>query len=248
MPDSGHGGAFPATRFSVLAAARSPEASERAVALDALFTAYWKPVYKFVRLRWSRSPEDAQDLTQGFFAELFERQLLTQFDPAKSHLRTYLRVCLQSFVLNQDKAASRQKRGGNIEHFALDAAAAEAEMARTLDPAKLPSPETLETFFEKEWIRNLFTLAVEDLRGLAESKNKRTAFALFERYDLDGDASASYAELASQYAIAVTDVTNNLAWARREFKRLALDRLQSLCGSEAEFEHEARALFGWSPR
>src|SRR5262249_15016997 len=188
------GESFPLTRLSVLAAARSADTTERSRALDLLFAGYWKPVYKYIRLKFSQAPQDAQDLTQGFFAELLERDLLARFDPAKSRLRTYLRLCSDSFVLNEVKSAGRQKRGGNAVHFALDFAAAEGELgAQTIDPAKIPSLENFEEFFEKEWIRSLFSLAVEDLRNLAALKKKEKAFAIFEEYDLEGNESASYA-------------------------------------------------------
>jgi len=150
------GGRFPVTRWSVVEAARSQNPAERARALETLFGAYWKPVYKYVRLRWNRPPEDAQDLTQGFFMELLERGLLARFDPQKSRLRTYLRLCVDSFAANTEKAARRQKRGGNAAHVPLDFADAEAELRSTsMNPAAIPSPESLEEFFEKEWIRSL---------------------------------------------------------------------------------------------
>src|ERR1700757_4129607 len=145
------GDRFPATRWSVLAAARSADGRERSRAIDTLCAAYWKPVYKYIRLRWNRAAADAQDLTQAFFAELLERELLSRFDASKSRLRTYLRVCVDSFVMNEEKAARRQKRGGNIEHVALDFAGAEEELgAATIDAGSLASPESLEEFFEKE--------------------------------------------------------------------------------------------------
>src|ERR1700676_3361385 len=78
---------FPPTRFSVIEAAQSPDRAERQRALENLCAAYWKPVYKYIRLRWNRPAPDAQDLTQGFFAELLERELLNRFDPTKSRLR-----------------------------------------------------------------------------------------------------------------------------------------------------------------
>ncbi len=243
------GGRFPATRWSVIEAARSREPAERERALEILFAAYWRPIYKYARLRWHRPPADAQDLTQAFFMELLERDLLSQFDPTKSRLRTYLRICLESFAENVEKAAHRQKRGGNALHVALDFETAEGELnAGTMDPAAIPSPESLEEFFEKEWIRSLFTLAVEELRKLSEARGKLTAFQLFENYDLDGEENISYAELAQAYGIPVTDVTNALAWARREFRRIALERLQDICGSEEEFRREARAVFGVTPK
>jgi len=222
---------------------------ERERALETISTAYWKPVYKYVRWRWNRPPNDAQDLTQGFFAELLERELLEKFDSNKSRLRTYLRVCVDSFVMNEDKASRRQKRSGGIPHVALDFAAAEEELGATaIDPAKIASPESLETFFEKEWVRSLFALAVEDLRKLCEQRERARTFRLFEAYDLEGNEKSSYEQLSKDYGISVAEVTNALAWARREFRRIALDRLRELCASEEEFQREARAAFGWDAK
>ena len=239
------GDTFPVTRWSVIDAARSQDPAEQSRALNSLCAAYWKPVYKYVRLRWNRPAEDAQDLTQGFFAELLERDLLAKYNPAKSKLRTFLRLCADSFVMNQLKAANRQKRGGNAAHLALDFPEAESELAgAVVDPAAIPSPDSLEEFFEKEWIRSLFALAVEDLRSLCLERNRERTFQLFEDYDLSGETETSYERLAAEYGIAVTEVTNALSWARREFRRIALERLRELCGSDEEFRREARALFG----
>ncbi len=200
---------------------------------------------KYVRWRWNRPAEAAQDLTQGFFAELLERKLLDKFDFKKSRLRTYLRVCVDSFVSNQDKAGRRQKRGGCTPHVALDFAGAEEEFGATvLDAALIPSPESLEEFFEKEWLRSLFALAVEDLRELCVARERELTFHLFEAYDLEANEKISYQQLSKDYGISVTDVTNALAWARREFRRIALGRLRELCATEEEFQREARAAFG----
>src|ERR1700686_5374078 len=225
--DFQHGGdRFPPTRRSVIEAARSIDAEERDRALEALCAAYWRPVYKYVRLRWNRPADVAQDLTQGFFVELLERELLEKFDSKKSRLRTYLRLCVDSFVMNEDKSGRRQKRGGTMLHVALDFAGAEEELGATvMDPAAIPSPESLEEFFEKEWVRSLFALAVEDLRELCVACERERTFRLFEEYDLAGDENISYDKLAAEYGIPVTDVTNALAWARREFRRGALEGL-----------------------
>jgi RNA polymerase sigma factor (sigma-70 family) len=239
------GDQFPVTRWSVIDAVKSKDPDEQTRALDTLFAAYWKPVYKYVRLRWNRPAEDAQDITQGFFAELLERDLLAKYNPAKSKLRTYLRLCADSFVINQQKAANRQKRGGSATHVALDFQEAESELAgATIDPASIPSPDSLEEFFEKEWVRSLFALAVEDLRQVCAERERDRTFRLFEDYDLSGDPDISYDKLAAAYSIPVTDVTNALSWARREFRRIVLERLRELCGSDEEFHREARAVFG----
>lgn len=238
------GESFPQTRLSVLAAARSKDGAERTRALDLLFTAYWKPVYKYIRLKFSYSPQDAQDMTQGFFAELLERGLLARFDPDKSRLRTYLRLCADSFVLNEMKAASRQKRGGEFVQVALDFSAAEDELrTQVIDPGSIPSSESLEDFFEKEWIRSLFSSAVEDLRAICQQRDRQKVFQLFEAYDLS-EEDVSYSELAANLSMPLTEVNNQLAWARREFRRCALQRLRDLCNSDEEFARETKTLFG----
>ena len=243
------GDRFPPTRRSVIEAVGSIDAEERERALETLCAAYWRPIYKYVRLRWNRPAEEAQDLTQGFFVEVLERELLKKFDPKKARLRTYLRVCADSFVSNEDKASRRQKRGGSVAHVALDFAAAEEELGGpVMDPAAIPSPESLEESFEKEWLRSLFSLAVEELRELCNARQRERTFRLFEAYDLEGHDKISYQQLAKDYSIAATDVTNALAWARREFRRIALERLRELCGGEEEFHREARATFGGNAR
>jgi RNA polymerase sigma factor (sigma-70 family) len=239
------GDRFPPTRRSVIEAVGSIDAEERERALESLCAAYWKPIYKYIRLRWNRPADEAQDLTQGFFVEVLERPLLERFEPKKGRLRTYLRVCVDSFVSNEDKAGRRKKRGGNVPHVALDFAAAEEELdGAVMDPAAIPSPESLEEFFEREWLRSLFSLAVEELRKFCVARDRERSFRMFEAYDLEGHDKISYDQLAKEYAISVSDVTNALARARREFRRIALQRLRELCGSEEEFQREARAAFG----
>jgi hypothetical protein len=85
---------------------------------------------------------------------------------------------------------------------------------------------------------------VEDLRELCAARERERTFHLFEAYDLEGGEKMSYGQLARDYGISVTDVTNALAWARREFRSIALERLRELSGSEEEFHREARAAFG----
>ena len=99
-------------------------------------------------------------------------------------------------------------------------------------------------------MRSLFTLAVEALRRRCAETDKAPAFALFERYDLEGpDAPArpTYEDLARETGMPETQVTNRLAWARREFRRLVLETLEEATGSEEEFRTEARQLLGVDP-
>src|ERR1700726_4518907 len=126
----GRSGQFPATRWSAILAARSKDPAEKSRALEVIVSAYWKPIYKYLRLRWGKPNEEAKDLTQEFFARLIEKDYLSDFNPAKARLRTFLRVCADRFLANGFKAAKRLKRGGGAQHISLDFGAAEAELDR----------------------------------------------------------------------------------------------------------------------
>ena len=237
-------GPFPRTRHSVLEAVRGGDEASRDRACEALAAAYWKPVYKYVRLRWRREPEDAEDLTQGFFAAAFEKGFFERFDPGRARFRTYLRTCLDGFVSKQHAAARAQKRGGAAPHLSLDFVSAEGELTLAPPAADLD----LEEYFHREWMRGLFEQAFARLRARCVETGREAPFAVFERYDLDaGDAAPTYAELGRELGLPVTQVTNHLSAMRRELRRHLLEALRDLCASDEEFRHEARLVLGREP-
>jgi RNA polymerase sigma factor (sigma-70 family) len=241
-----HPDAFPVTRYSVVRAMSGADADARAAALDALVRGYWRPVYAYIRLRWRRDAEDARDLTQDFFARALEKEYLGRYDPARARFRTFLRTCVDGFVANTNQHAGRLKRGGGAVLLPLDFPAVDRELGDTM---RSPEPDP-EACFRRQWIRGIFATAVEDLRAHAEREGRALAFALFSRYDLEGaDAPErpTYATLAVELGTTPTNVTNQLAWARREFRQIVLDTLRTLCGTEDEFRSEARALLGTHP-
>lgn len=239
---------FPQTRRSVVIAlaARDADPEVRRQAWDALVASYWRPVYKVLRVRWALLREDAEDWTQDFFASALAKGTFERYDPAKARFRTYLRTCLDGFAANERKAAGRLKRGGGQALLSLDFEGAEEELRRHGAGEGLD----MEEYFHREWVRSLFGLAVEDLRQWAEKAGKQVHFRLFERYDLNGaDAPdrPSYGELAAEHSLPVTQVTNHLAAARRELRRLVLERLRELTATEDEFRAEARLILGVDP-
>jgi len=233
---------FPATRGSLVRAAASLEATVRRQAHQTLIAVYWKPVYKYLRVQWRASNEDAKDLTQGFFARLLEKGFLDTFDPAKSRFRTFVRVCVDGFIAKERRAAAALKRGGETMVVSLDFAGADSELRHQSFAASI-EPEQL---FRQEWVRALFALAVEDLRQQCAASDKGTHFLLFERYDLATAEPLTYAQLAQEFGLSPTQVTNYLAVARSQFRQRVLDRLRAATGSEEEFQAEVRSLFGGS--
>ncbi len=235
-------GRFPNTRLTVLDAVRGGDGAARSAALESIIDVYWKPVYKYVRIQWRKSNEDAKDLTQGFFAVALEKNYMAGYDPTKGAFRTFLRTCVDAYVSKDAQTRSRLKRGGGWQTVPLDFESAEAEIAHS--PAT--HGEAMEDYFHREWLRRLFTLAVADLQAHAAATGRQTRFRLFADYDLnEGKDESGYDALAERYDLKVTDVTNHLAWARREFRRLLLERLRSITGGEREFRDEAAVLLGW---
>jgi RNA polymerase sigma factor (sigma-70 family) len=227
---------FPTTRRSVVLALASADAAERTRAFDTLVACYWKPLYKYARVAWSRGREDAEDLTQSFFTRAFEKESLAAYDPAKASFRTFLRLLFDRHVSNEWTASHRLKRGGGEVHLDFDAA--EAEIGRDTSAA------TPEEYFHREWVRSMFSLAVDRLRERCAAEGKQTQFAVFEAYDLDGDRGVSYRELATRFGVAETQVTNYLSAMRRRFRELVLEALREVTATDAEFHNESRALLG----
>jgi RNA polymerase sigma factor (sigma-70 family) len=242
-PPPGARGGFPATRQSLLQAVASADPETRRRAFGTLVALYWKPVYKLLRLRHGLSPEDAEDLTQGFFTRAFEKGVLDRFDPARARFRTYLRTCLEGFAANERKAAGRIKRGGGQAVLSLDFGGAEEEV-RGLEVASGLDPEEL---FHQEWVRAVFEQSVARLREELAGTGRGVHFELFQAYDIEGSDSPdrpTYADLARRFDLPVTQVTNFLAVARRELRRQVLLVLHESTGSDREAEEEARLLLG----
>ena len=134
------------------------------MAYEKIITAYWKPAYKHLRLRWKASNDDAKDLVQGFFTCALDKTFFRDFEPDKGTFRTYLRTCLDRFVSKESQSARALKRGGGIMPASLDFHGAEMELAY--------STPAVEDCFQKEWVRSLFELAIAALRRQCESQGK----------------------------------------------------------------------------
>ena len=234
--------AFPPTRASVVRAAASSDGEARRQAFGDLAEGYWSPVYKYLRWRWRADRAEAEDLTQGFFARAYEKRFFDRFDPARARFRTFLRTCLDGYVANERQAAARLKRGGGALVLSLDLEGAERELA---GPA-LASADDVEAWFHREWVRALFTRAVAALERRSRDEGRAAAFAVFRRYDLEGEDGdrPTYEALGRELGLPVTQVTNHLAVMRRELRREVLDALRALTASDEEFRAEARDLLG----
>src|SRR6266404_3548345 len=140
---------FATTHWSVVLAAGDARAPEQALALERLCRTYWRPLYAFVR-RHGHRPEEAQDLTQAFFARLLERSDLENVRREKGRFRSCLLVSLKRFLANESHRARAEKRGGARQVISLDEL--QAEDHQPLEPVDATSGEKI---FERRWALTL---------------------------------------------------------------------------------------------
>jgi DNA-directed RNA polymerase specialized sigma24 family protein len=180
---------FQTTRWTTVLAARNQaeEGGQQAMAL--LCRAYWYPLYAFVR-RNGRTPEDAQDLTQAFFARLLEKDFLLRVAPEKGRFRTFLLMALKRFLANEWHKSQAAKRGGKALHFSIDAE--EAEERYAAEPVDNFSPERL---YERRWAYTLLDQTMNRLRSEYRESGREEAFEHLKEFLTAADES-SFARLA----------------------------------------------------
>lgn len=231
---------FPATHRSVLERIRSEDGETRRLAFGDLARGYWKPSYHYLRLHWRLPPEAAEDAVQAFFTTAFEKHYLERYDPSQAKFRTFLRLCLDRFVQNLRKAESAGRRGGGTTLLSLDFPGAERE----LDAMAAADTSDVDRFFHDETVRFLFARTVESLRERCAQTGRDIVFRVFELHDLQPRKDTTYASVASALGLPVTQITNHLHSARRQFRELALEQLRAISATDEEFRREARELFG----
>ena len=234
-PDVGRN-RFPPTHWSVVFTAGHGRSDEAEKALAELCRTYWYPLYAYARGS-CRSPEDAQDLTQGFFEHLLETRLVACADMTKGRFRSFLLQCFRNFMASEHAKATRQKRGGGQPILSLDAAGAEARFGREMTDQCGP-----DCLYERNWalaVLDETMLQVE--REFAVSGRERTFQTL--RPHLQGDDHGlSYAALAKELATSEGTVRVMVYRLRRRYREVLHGVVLRTVTSPAEVEDELRYL------
>jgi hypothetical protein len=151
-------------------------------------------------------------------------------------------MCLDGFVANEQKSDQRLKRGGDVLQVSLDFENADGELKQH----EIPAGQSPEDYFQQEWVRGMFAMAVEALRRECDERGKQVPFRLFERYDLEPQPASglSYDSLGREFGITTATVTNHLAAMRRRLRQIVLDLLRKNTVSDREFRNEVRAVLG----
>lgn len=227
---------FATTHWSVvLQAGQTPSPLSQA-ALEKLCRAYWFPLYTFIR-RQGHAPEEAQDLTQAFFAHLLETESFTRADPHKGRFRSFLLGALKHFLVNEWQRARRLKRGGGCAFLSLDETDAETRLAA--EPADDLTPEAV---YERRWAEAVLAQVLDRLREEFAASGQGDRFEALKVFLLAGQEPASYADVARQLGLGETAVKSAIYRLRQRYGELIRAEIAHTVASAAEVEDELRHL------
>lgn len=220
---------------TVLAAADSGE--DQSAALEQLCRTYWYPLYAYVRRR-GNGPEDAQDLTQEFFARLLEKKWLEGIKPDAGRFRSFLLTALTRFLANAYDYKQAARRGGGRQIISLDQAAVEA-----LYSAEPVAKETPEMLFERRWALATLDQALKRLREETTSSGKTRLFELLSPF-LSREATAGeYAAIGEQLGVTAGAVGVAVHRIRHRYRELVQEEVAATISDPSQLEEEMRHLF-----
>lgn len=228
---------FVTTQWSVVLTAGRTDTRRARAALEKLCQTYWYPLYNYVRRR-GHSPEDAQDLTQEFFAQLLKRQFLAIADPDLGRFRSFLLTAMNHFLANEWSKARAQKRGGGLPNLSLDWAAAEKRF--DLEPADNSAPDKI---FEKQWALTLLGEVLSRLECEYQSEGKTELFAALKQTLMGTRESQPYAELVARLGMNEGAVKVAVHRLRKRYRELIRDEIAGTLDGMQDVEDEMRHLF-----
>src|SRR5687767_4810067 len=190
-------GGFRPTHWSVVLNAKDLDTPNGQRALEQLCREYWSPVYVFIR-RKGNKPHEAQDLAQGFFERLIEKEFLQHVDRKKGRFRTFLLTAVQRFLCNQYEHSQAQKRGGGATMISWDQDVAEGLYLR--EPGDDSSPEKL---FDRRWAVTLLETAMKDLEAEYARAGKAELFRVLQAFIVGEAERGAYTQAAA--ALGLTE-------------------------------------------
>jgi RNA polymerase sigma factor (sigma-70 family) len=231
------GSPFPSTHWSVVLAAGDAAAQNADQALAQLCRKYWHPLYCFIRRRGYR-PEDAQDLTQEFLAQILEHRYLGCADPRRGRFRSFLLASLNHFLSDQWDRAKAEKRGGGRPPISFDAQEAEERYQCELTDGVSP-----ERVYEQRWAVALLDDVLDRLHREYTAAGRAGEFDTLKALLWGPDASATYAQIADKLGLTESGVKSAVRRLRGRYRRLLRDEIADTVAGSEELEDEIRWLF-----
>jgi len=229
------GVAFTTTHWSVVLTAQgeSPAAEE---ALEKLCRMYWRPIYSFVR-RQGVAPEEAEDLTQGFFAQLLERGSLSAVHKEKGRLRSYLLGALKYFLTDEQRRAMAIKRGKGQRLIPLEELRSENRVE--MEPA---DPVTAEMIYERRWALTVLEQVLDRLKNEYRTAGNAALFDSLKQLLPDEPGSPSQAEIAAHLGMTENALRQAFYRFRQRYQSLLREEIAHTVATPGDIEDELRHL------
>jgi RNA polymerase sigma factor (sigma-70 family) len=228
---------FPPTHWTLVLSAGRPGSVEAEAAVASLCQMYWYPLYVFIR-RQGHNSDDAQDLVQGFFARLLEKNYIGSADPEKGRFRSFLLLSLKRFMANEWDRAKRQKRGGGAACLPLEGK--EFETRYVAEPQDEMSPDKA---FERRWAMTLLQQVSDRLKAEFADSGRAHIFEEVKHFITGGQIPSSYAEIAQRLKTTEGSVKVLVHRLRRRFRELLRFEIAKTVDSPETIDDEIRELF-----
>ena len=227
--------AFTTTHWSVVLEAQgeSPAAQE---ALEKLCRTYWRPIYAFVR-RQGFGPEEAEDITQGFFAQLLERRKFSAVRKEKGRLRSFLLGALKYFLADEQRRAMAIKRGEGQRLIPLEELRADKRIET--EPA---DPMTAEMIYERRWALTVLEQVLDRLKNEYRTAGNAALFDSLKQLLPDEPGSPSQAEIAAQLGMTENALRQAFYRFRQRYQSLLREEIAHTVATPGDIEDELRHL------
>jgi RNA polymerase sigma-70 factor (ECF subfamily) len=236
MPFEPRRSRFETTRWSVVSAA-GRDASAASVALATLCETYWYPLYAYAR-RQGYGADDAQDLTQAFFTDLLEKDVVHAARRERGRFRSFLLTAMKHFLLKEVQHRRTLKRGGSQALQSLNVETAEARFRHEITDASTP-----ETLFDRSWACAVLDRVMARLRGEWTSAGKADEFDRLKAGLTGESLEGGYRELGRELGLSAGAVKVRVHRLRRRYRDVLLDEIADTVLSEEAVEEEIQHLF-----
>jgi RNA polymerase sigma-70 factor (ECF subfamily) len=228
---------FATTHWSLVLAAGKRPAPDAQKALATLCRTYWYPLYAYVR-RQGHQPDDAQDLTQEFFARLLEKHYLQAADPERGRFRSFLLTAFKRFLSKERDRKTTKRRGGGMKRLSLDFESGECRYR--LEPAH---EVTAERIYERRWALTLLERVFARLQDELDQAGKQKEFHCLKVYLTGETDTPSHQEAAAELAMTEGAVKVAVHRLRRRYRNLVREEIAQTVASPEEVDEELRHLF-----
>lgn len=228
---------FVTTHWSVVLSARGKESPQSAAALEKLCRIYWFPLYAYIR-RSGQSKENAEDLTQAFFARLLEKKFLDAAQQERGRFRSFLLVALKRFLTNEWERAHAQKRGGFQAQMSLDTEMAEQKFQSELAAAEIPPDRA----FERRWTLTLLEQTMSRLRREFERAGKISEFDRLKIFLTADKKEIPYVTVATELGMNESALRVAVHRLRKRYRELFREEIAHTLAEGESVDEELRYL------